>query len=316
MPSFRSRPLRRELTGFTTDRLALTLGSWPEPALLESGSGFGDAGRWSIYTAHPRLVFEALDAEWVLLGTTGTLQSGQGDILAALGVVLSQFGLANPSEVPAVDTSPFQGGAIGYFGYDLAPQLERLPRKAAHDSRFPDVRFALYDTAVVYDHQEGRAFLEAHDLFDEGPKAVERRANHWQAALGWPVPKRALSRCDRLKSNFTKKAYLAAAHRALDYIAAGDVFQINLSQRFTAHGEIDPLHLYLRLRTESPAPFAAFLQWDDLAVVSASPEWFYQTRGDRIITRPIKGTRRAARLPLTTPVSRPNSLPARKTAPN
>ena len=289
MPSFRSRPLRRELTGFTTDRLALTLGSWPEPALLESGSGFGDAGRWSIYTAHPRLVFEALDAEWVLLGTTGTLQSGQGDILAALGVVLSQFGLANPSEVPAVDTSPFQGGAIGYFGYDLAPQLERLPRKAARGLALSGCRGSpLYDTAVVYDHQEGRAFLEAHDLFGEGPKAVERRANHWQAALGWPVPKRALSRCDRLKSNFTKKRISPPCAGALDYIAAGDVFQINLSQRFTAHGEIDPLHLYLRLRTESPAPFAAFLQWDDLAVVSASPEWFYQTRGDRIITRPLR----------------------------
>ena len=77
----------------------------------------------------------------------------------------------------------------------------------------------------------------------------------------------------------------------LEYIAAGDVFQVNLSQRFTSRGTFDPLDLYLRLRDRSPAPFAAFLRWDDLAVVSASPEWFYQTRGDRIVTRPIKGTR-------------------------
>jgi para-aminobenzoate synthetase component 1 len=77
----------------------------------------------------------------------------------------------------------------------------------------------------------------------------------------------------------------------LEYIAAGDVFQVNLSQRFTARGRPDPLDLYLRLKTNSPAPFGAFLQWNDLAVISASPEWFYQTRGDHLVTRPIKGTR-------------------------
>ncbi len=77
----------------------------------------------------------------------------------------------------------------------------------------------------------------------------------------------------------------------LDYIAAGDVYQVNLSQRFSTRGSFDPLDLYLRLRDGSPAPFAAYLHWDDMAVISASPEWFYQTRGDRIVTRPIKGTR-------------------------
>ena len=85
--------------------------------------------------------------------------------------------------------------------------------------------------------------------------------------------------------------------RALEYIAAGDIFQVNLSQRFTAVGRPEPLDLYLRLKAVSPAPFSAFLQWDDLAVVSASPEWFFQTRGDHIITRPIKGTRPRGRTP-------------------
>jgi para-aminobenzoate synthetase component 1 len=77
----------------------------------------------------------------------------------------------------------------------------------------------------------------------------------------------------------------------LEYIAAGDVFQVNLSQRFTAVGRTDPLELYLRLKQVSPAPFAAYLHWQDLAVVSASPESFFQTRGDTVVTRPIKGTR-------------------------
>jgi para-aminobenzoate synthetase component 1 len=156
----------------------------------------------------------------------------------------------------------------------------------------PDVRFALYDTAVTFDHDTGAASLHAYDLLGEGPGAVERRARAWRSALARPPAYRPLpSRLGPARSNFTKQGYLAAVRRALDYIAAGDVFQVNLSQRFTAEGSPEPLDLYLRLRRQSPAPFAAFLRWDDLAVVSASPEWFYQTRGDRLVTRPIKGTR-------------------------
>jgi para-aminobenzoate synthetase component 1 len=94
-----------------------------------------------------------------------------------------------------------------------------------------------------------------------------------------------------LASNFDQVSYLECVRRALEYIAAGDVFQINLSQRFTAHGTIEPLDLFLRLAAASPAPFSAFMSWRDLAVVSASPELFYQTKGRSVVTRPIKGTR-------------------------
>jgi para-aminobenzoate synthetase component I len=291
VPSSCSRPIRRELPGFTPDRLALTVGSWHEPALLESGPGFGDAGRWNLFTAHPRLVFEANESEWVVAGPSHERQTGRGDVLAALAAFLKRFGLADPSETPDRDDPPFQGGAIGFLGYDLAPSLERLPRHAPRDSKLPDLRFSVYDTVAVYDHIQGRAFLEAHDLLDEGPAAVEHRAQRWYDDLDKPVPTPALSQFGTLSSNFTETAYLAAARRSLEYIATGDVFQVNLSQRFTARGLVDPLDLYLRLRTTSPAPFAAFLRWDDQALVSASPESFYQTRGDWIVTRPIKGTR-------------------------
>src|SRR4029077_13961127 len=94
-----------------------------------------------------------------------------------------------------------------------------------------------------------------------------------------------------ITSSFDRETYLATVRRVSEYIAAGDVFQVNLSQRFTAVGRIDPLELYLRLKQVSPAPFAAYLHWQDLAVVSASPESFFQTRGDTVVTRPIKGTR-------------------------
>ncbi|MEO6810820.1 MAG: aminodeoxychorismate synthase, component I, partial [Isosphaeraceae bacterium] len=126
------------------DRLALLIGSMPVPALLESGPGFGEAGRWSILTARPGLVFQATDHRWRLQSATED-RSGV-DPLAALERLLKRFGLADPAETPDPALGPFQGGLIGFLGYDLAPLIERLPRKAPRDSRLPDVRLALYDT--------------------------------------------------------------------------------------------------------------------------------------------------------------------------
>jgi len=291
--SFARRDATPDALEVPTERLSAAVGSWPLPALLESGPGFGDAGRWSVLAAHPRLVFEATGAAWTVREDTGRESSGTGDVLDALGGVIRRFGLADPGETPEPDAPPFRGGLIGYFGYDLAPQLERLPRKAPRDSRLPDVRFALYDTAVVIDHATGSAGVVATDLFGEGEPAVRARAAAWRERLGRaPAAVRGTpGRLGPVEGNFTKGAYLDAVRRALEYVAAGDIFQVNLSQRFTAVGDPDPFDLYLRLKVLSPAPFAAFLRWDDMAVVSASPEWFYRTRGDGIVTRPIKGTR-------------------------
>ncbi len=276
--------------------LAGVIGTWPSPALLESGPGFGEAGRWSIFAAHPRLVWEATDTRWSLRTDTGTLERGTGQVFEVLAGLLRRFALADPTEAPVRGATPFQGGMIGYFGYDLAPKLERLPRRAPRDSRLPDIRLALYDTAVIVDSDLGRAELWAWDMTEEGRGAVCRRSDRWQRALERALRSpRSQSASRRTPvhptSAFDRSTYLETVQRVLDYIAAGDVFQVNLSQRFTAHGDQRPLELYQALKTASPAPFAAFLQWDELAIVSASPESFYQTRGATIVTRPIKGTR-------------------------
>lgn len=278
------------------EALAAVIGSWPEPALLESGPRFGDAGRWSILAAHPRLVWEATGSRWSSRTDSGTIESGEGDVLAVLGDLLRRYALDEVAARPEPALPPFQGGMIGFFGYDLAPRLERLPRRHPRDSRLPDIRLALYDTAVTVDARTGTAELWAWDLTGEGRLAAQRRCRAWhnalEGALQSPGPEpRRLSALGRPTSSFDRETYRATVRRVLEYIAAGDVFQVNLSQRFTARGAPEPLDLYLRLKAESPAPFAAFLRWDDLAVVSASPEWFYQTRGDLLVTRPIKGTR-------------------------
>lgn len=291
-------PVHRRLGGVPADQLATIIGSWSEPALLESGPGFGAAGRWSVFAANPRLVLEVSDDAWELRGALGA-ESGRGDPLAVLGRLIQRFGLADPREEIEPGLPPMTGGLIGFFGYDLAPRLERLPRKAPRDSRLPDLRFALYDTLVTADRLTGAVDVWAHDFLGEGEAAVQRRAHRWRRALerrgGVRAPRPSV--LGPLECGTDPDDYRTSVQRVLDYIAAGDVFQVNLSQRFVARGMPVPLDLYLRLRSESPAPFSAFLHWGDLAVVSASPEWFYQTRGDRLVTRPIKGTRPRGRTP-------------------
>jgi para-aminobenzoate synthetase component 1 len=284
------------------ERLAAVIGSWREPALLESAPGFGDAGRWSLLTAMPGLIFEATDNRW-WLSASGVADVGEGDVLAKLGWLTGHLGLAETTESPDPDLPPFQGGFIGYIGYDFAPQLERLPRRRARDSRMPDIRLAFYNTAVTVDHHSGIVQLCSWITRGRDRATAERVCHFWKQRIERALESPRWDRAPplgsrRLVSSFDRQTYLQAVGRVRDYIAAGDVYQVNLSQRFTAFGPFDPLDLYLRLKERSPAPFAAFLRWkdsgkdrEDLAVVSASPEWFYQTRGDLIVTRPIKGTR-------------------------
>ncbi len=294
-----SSVVRRLLERPAPPLLAERIGQWSQPALLESGPGFGEAGRYQILTAHPRLIFEAEGETWRITTDQGSSQSGDRDPLTALDHLARRFDLAQAGSIITPDRPPFQGGLVGYIGYDAAPLIERVPRRLPRESRLPDIRLGLYDTAVIVDRTLGTTELWAWDLMGEGAAAPARRASQWARALDRP-PARPITR-SRMTTPVTplidRSAYLGGVTRALDDIAAGDAYQINLARRFQARGRISPLDLYLRLKDQSPAPFAAFLAWDDLAVVSASPESFYQTRGDHIVTRPIKGTRPRGQTP-------------------
>ncbi len=268
--------------------LAAKIGQCTGAALLESGPGFGNSGRWSILTAWPSQIFEAWGDSWSSRGDGEIDRSGTEDTLDALANFLAENGLADSRGQPEVDQPPFMGGAIGTIGYDVGTQIETLPRKAKRDTRWPDICLQVYDWAICVDHQRDEVRLWTPESDLSSGTIIDRvlRVLDGTKSLGHS---RLL---EPLKSNFEPDDYRAAVSRALEYIAAGDIFQVNLSQRFAAHGEFDPLDLYLRLKNESPAPFAAFLRHNQSAVISASPEWFYQTRGSKISTRPIKGTRR------------------------
>jgi para-aminobenzoate synthetase component 1 len=192
---------------------------------------------------------------------------------------------------------------VGYLSYDLGHFIERLPSKAVADLQLPECYLGFYDAVAIFDHLEGRAYI-ASTGFPE-------RGSGWQKRAGLRLEelKRMLADAHTLKeleakqfdqparskvnlrSNFTHEGYLEAVRKARDYIIAGDIFQVNLSQRFEAEMPLPPYELYQRLRKINPAPFASYLNFDGVAVISASPERFLLLRGDRVETRPIKGTR-------------------------
>jgi para-aminobenzoate synthetase component 1 len=174
---------------------------------------------------------------------------------------------------PAIDRllrSGAGGGVIGYFSYDLFRFLEQYRElKAVDDLGLPDCWLAAYDKVLIFDHQS--------NTWNED---VPLRAAHPQTCIiGDP------------ESNMTRDQYVAAVERALDYIGAGDIYQVNLSQRFSHSFEGSPFALFSALRNVSPSFYGAYLNCGDHAVISSSPELFLRRRGRMIETRPIKGTR-------------------------
>ncbi len=285
-------PMLRRPLDVPLNRARAALASWDGPAFLEGGPGLGPDGRWSILAARPRRTIESHSGSGFRWSGGTFDMNSERDPLEGLATVAREYRLAQPEDFGDPDDGPFQGGLIGHLGYDLAPTLERLPRKAPRDSRLPALRFGLYDTFVLVDHEAGSADLCAVDILDEGPDSLRERLDRWVVGLGAPPPANAVrSTLSPAVPDTSRAEYLSAVRRTLDYIAAGDIFQANLSHRFVATGEFAPIDLYDRLRSASPAPYAAYLAWDDCAILGSSPELFYRTAGDAILTRPIKGTR-------------------------
>jgi para-aminobenzoate synthetase component I len=251
------------------------------PFFLDSGMGVERLGRFSFVGCDPFLVVESTGRTVLVNGR----KAGRNPF-AVLKRLLKQY------RVPVADSPmPFIGGAVGYFGYDLARFIERLPDTTTADLPIPEMHFAFYDTVAGFDHQ-ARCWYVAGVAMG-APGQAERRERLVEAITRpQELPDFQPVRAEGLRSNFTREAYLAALRRVIDYIGAGDIFQANLSQRFEARTEATPLDLYAALRRVNPAPFAAYLPLDDgSAVLSSSPERYLKVVGRHVETRPIKGTR-------------------------
>ena len=174
---------------------------------------------------------------------------------------------------------PFVGGAIGYFSYDYGSALEGVSTRSP--SSLPALAFGFYDTVVLHDHITGQTHLVASD-----PAGLDR-LRHLVKAPSPPPPSFSAG---ALAADLTLEAYANAIQRIRNYIAAGDVYQVNFTQRFSTSFSGDAASLHLRLRTLSPAPHTAFLDFGDHQIVSSSPERLLRVAGRTLETRPIKGT--------------------------
>jgi len=274
----------------------------PYSFFLDSGMDTQRLGRYSFLGSEPFLVMNSRGSEITLArGQEHKVQ--HGNPFDTIGKLLELYKL---DYCPA--PMPFVGGAVGYFSYDLCHFVEHLPSTAIDDLKLPECYFAFYDVIFVFDHLEGRAYLVATGFpeLEEGQR-LKRARMRLEEMKNWLYPGHsviAVSRSPeqnkeiRLKSNFTPEEYIKAVNRVREYIAAGDVFQVNLSQRFQADLEILPYELYKRLRRVNPAPFASYLNFPEVAIVSASPERFLKVQGDLVETRPVKGTRPRGRDPV------------------
>lgn len=255
--------------------------------LLDSCGLQNRFGRFDILSAAPDAIIRLKD------GTLTLIQGDQETILQQDAFEVMR-GMVAEMDKPDADDLPFCGGLIGHFSYDLGRYLERLPSQAQKDIDFPELRVGRYRWAVIRDNKQNTLELIADnsvdDLLFEALKArILTPVSGDASAFHLLTP---------FTSNLTEKDYYTALTRIDEYIHAGDCYQINFAQRFSAQASGDSWHAYQLLRKVAPTPFAAYLESMDGAVLSLSPERFLRSEPDgQIETRPIKGTRPRGKTP-------------------
>ena len=269
----------------------------PRPVLLDSSSANGHGGRYSYLSADPFLTVRSRGHRVELAGPAGRTVV-EADPFELLRCLLSRYAFAQSPELP-----PFLGGAVGYFGYDLGRLLESLPATNPADGALPELDAGFYDWVLAADHLSGESWLVATGLPAGTGAAARARLAEIEARLDAPAKssrepegsKEAGKAPDRqplrFRSNVGRADYLKAVRRAKEYIAAGDIYQVNLSHRLEGEWRGSAWPLYERLREASPVSYGAYLDLGDSKVLSASPELFLRLDGGRVQTRPIKGTR-------------------------
>jgi len=274
-----------------------------DPVMLDSSALHDTYGRYSILACRPAEVL--ILSNGVLRDSHGaTLAEGQPEaIWSALG---QAFGAI---KAESRDDVPYAPGWIGYVGYETGRCVERLPCRALRDTALPDLRLAFYDSILLYDALSEQWSLvslrfDAARPFGRGSRdalldMVRRSSGLRPVGAPQPADRADASRrpaADDARANFTPEAYRRAVKRCTEYIAAGDIFQVNLSQRFTVRGAPPPTAIYRALRNRNPAWYSAFMTFESYgrqcAVLSSSPELFLRVRRGHVTTRPIKGTRR------------------------
>lgn len=283
------------------ERLFAAIKDSPYCFFLDSSLVSEKLGRYSFLGCDPFLIFRSRSGRITLEHKDGRIETSGGNPFEALRAVFDRY------RVGTVKGIPFVSGGVGYFSYDLKKFVEELPDISMDDLELPDCIICFYDTVVTYDNITGRCFISSSGLPEEDPEKNAVRARERLKGLKRKLscgPSRLkagsyFAEDGSLRSNFSKDAYIKAIQKAKEYIKRGDIYQVNLSQRFSAEIDVDPFALYSHLRKVSPAPFSSYLGFGDVAILSSSPERFLLADQGRIETRPIKGTRPRGRDPVS-----------------
>lgn len=245
---------------------------------LDSGSAEKRQGRYDIFAAQPICTLLTRGKQ------TRINKAGKESISELDPFTLIQQQLPAQEAFPEV---PFNGGAIGYFAYDLARNLEKLPEIAQDAEHIPDMAVGIYQWAVVIDHQKKQSYL------------VGRADNteHWQSLIEqfsqYPDEQtiNSFHVTGEIQSNMTRESYSQAFSKIKNYLTEGDCYQVNLAQRFVSSCQGDPWDAYCQLRKINSAPFSGYLNVPGVQVLSSSPERFLKVLDGKVETKPIKGTR-------------------------
>jgi para-aminobenzoate synthetase component I len=241
----------------------------------------GGRGRYDIIAAQPAVTLVTQGTQTLISDFSGERSSNENPFTLLAEQLDQKF-----EQIPGIK---FAGGALGYWGYDLARWQSHLPVLAEDAEKLPEMAVGIYDWALQLDHQEKTAHLISYNRYPQTakiiPQVLERLLKNNNIA-GNPFAVHG-----EVVSNFTRSSYETAFAAVQAYLHAGDCYQINLAQRFAARASGDAFTAYLTLRELSPAPYSAYLNFPHAQILSASPERFLQVQQGHVETRPIKGTR-------------------------
>ncbi|HVD41782.1 MAG TPA: anthranilate synthase component I [Solirubrobacterales bacterium] len=270
------------------------------PCFLLESAEQGQVGRYSFVGLRPRALLRWSDG--VLLEWSGEEMSPSAaptksepapDPYAAVAERLQQY---RPAPVPGLP--PFAGGAVGFFAYDLVRTVEPLGEPNPDQLGLPDMALMVTDAMLVFDHLRHEltilacAFFEDDDVdaaYERAAATIAEMRERLRGAV--PVPERpSVAEVPEFKSNVSREEFEAAVARIVEYVHAGDAFQVVPSQRFSAPAPVEAFSVYRGLRAVNPSPYMYFLEFGDFQIAGASPEPLVKVIGDRVETRPIAGT--------------------------
>ncbi|MDD5005000.1 MAG: aminodeoxychorismate synthase component I [Candidatus Omnitrophica bacterium] len=282
---------------FTTHRLLRLLEKSKTGFLLESNLDNANLGRYSFFGIEPFLTIQCKDGI-VTKTQENRKQSFKGNIFIEMRSLLNKYRLnSNGKKI----NFPFLAGAVGFLSYDLGFYLEKIQRKNIDDLGIPDLWFAFFDIIIAIDHYRDNLLIFSTGFPETSASSRRKRANSRLKDILYKlndadeIDKISLGRtpCRNggLESNLSHRNYLKTVNKSLDYITKGDIYQINLSQRFHTNTDLSDAELYANLKDVFPVPFGGILKTGDFSIISGSPERFLKYDGRFLVTRPMKGTR-------------------------